>query len=59
MAKSGRQNAPRDRKQPFAFPKPPCVPTPPRQPPPPRPAGPGCDTGPDPRKLFEKLERKR
>ena len=59
MAKSGRQHAPRDRKFPFAFPKPPCTPEPPRTPPAPRPSDPGCDTGPDPRRALDKLRKKR
>ncbi len=52
MAKSRRQYAPRDRKRPYAFPKPPCTPDPPRHPPPPMPADPGCGTGPDPRQIL-------
>jgi hypothetical protein len=60
MAKSGRGNAPRDRKRGgLAFPKPPCEPTPPRHPGPPVPPGPGETTYPDPRKLIERLERLR
>lgn len=58
MAKSGRGNAPRDRKRGLQFPKPPCDPTPPRQPPPPRPPGPGDVSLPDPRKLLERLRKK-
>ncbi len=59
MAKSGRTRAPRDRKRPYRFPKPPCSP---RFPGPPEPVSPGgseCGTGPDPRKLFETLKRGR
>jgi hypothetical protein len=59
MAKSGRQHAPRDRKHPVAFPKPPCTPEPPRHPPAPRPSGPGEVPIPDPRRLLDKLTRKR
>lgn len=58
MAKSGRQNAPRDRKRPY-FPPPPCQPTPPRHPDPPRPSGPGDSSFPDPRKLLDALTRKK
>lgn len=59
MAKSGRGRAPRDRKRPYRFPRPPCTPEPPKVPEPPRPADPGCGTGPDPRKLLERLKKKR
>jgi hypothetical protein len=59
MAKSGRGQAPRDRKRGgFAFPKPPCEPTPPRHPGPPRPPGPGERAHPDPRRLLERLRKK-
>ena len=58
MAKSGRQNAPRDRIRPLRFPKTPSQPMPPRRPEPPRPPDSGCDTGPDPRKLLDALRRK-
>ena len=59
MAKSNRQHAPRDRKRPFAIPKPPCTPEPPHVPPPPRPSDSGCGTGPDPRRVLDKITRKR
>lgn len=53
MAKNQRQHAPRDRKQPLKFPKPPCTPEPPRVPPPPRPAPPFDPAIPDFRKIFK------
>jgi hypothetical protein len=59
MAKSNRQHAPRDRKRGLKFPTPPCTPKPPGPPPPVRPPGPGCDTGPDPRKVIDKILRKK
>jgi hypothetical protein len=59
MSKSGRGRAPRDRRRPYRFPRPPCEPEPPRAPEPVRPRPPGCDTGPDPAKLIEKLKRKK
>jgi hypothetical protein len=59
MAKSGRGQAPRDRKRGgLGFPKPPCEPTPPRHPPPPRPAGPSESANPDLQKLLERLRKK-
>jgi hypothetical protein len=48
MAKSRRQNAPRDRKRGLKFPQPPCTPEPPKTPPPPRPSGPTDTLWPDP-----------
>jgi hypothetical protein len=59
MAKSGRSRAPRDRRRPIRFPKPPCSPKLPFPPEPVKPADPGCSTGPDPRELVKKLRRKR
>ncbi len=59
MGKSNRQNAPRDRKRPISFPKPPCSPKPPGPPPPVKPSDPGCDTGPDPRKILKGLGKKK
>ena len=58
MAKSGRQHAPRDRRRPYRFPKPPCQPAPPRRPERPRPPDSGCGTGPDPQELLDRLRRK-
>ena len=55
MAKNRRAQAPRDRKRPYSFPKPPCTPSPPKMPPPPRPPSSGCGTGPDPSKVLKKL----
>lgn len=54
MAKSNRQHAPRDRKQPLRFPEPPCTPKPPKMPPPPQPAPPFDPAIPDFRKIFKK-----
>jgi hypothetical protein len=59
MAKSGRGRAPRDRKRPYRFPKPPCSPTPPKSPKRVRPEVPGCDTGPDISKLKDLIRPKR
>lgn len=59
MAKSNRGRAPRDRKRPVHFPKPPCSPEPPRDPEPVRPPIPDCVTGPDPRDLLKRLKKKR
>jgi hypothetical protein len=57
MAKSNRGRAPRDRKKPYRFPKPPCSPEPPRSPEPVHPHRPGCGTGPDLEKLRERVRR--
>jgi len=57
MTKSSRGRAPRDRKKPYGFPKPPCSPEPPRAPRPVRPHPPGCDTGPTLEKLRERIRR--
>lgn len=59
MAESGRERAPRDRKRPVRFPRPPCEPRPPGPPPPVRPGDGGCGTGPDLRRLLERAKRKR
>jgi len=59
MAKSNRQNAPRNRRRPYALPKPPCTPEPPRPPGPPKLPDPGCGTGPDPRKVLKKIFKKK
>jgi len=59
MAKGNRGRAPRDRKRPYRFPKPPCTP---RFPGPPEPVSPGgseCTTGPDPRELLKKVKKRR
>jgi len=57
MPKSNRGRAPRDRKKPYRFPKPPCTPEPPRPPEPVRPQPPGCETGPPLKKVLERLRR--
>ena len=59
MAKSNRTRAPRDRKRPYGFPKPPCTPRFPGPPEPVSPDSPESLTGPDPRKLLKKRKRKR
>jgi hypothetical protein len=59
MAKSGRSRAPRDRKRPYSFPKPPCSPTPPRPPGQVKPGPPGCGTGPDLDELRKRVKRRR
>ena len=58
MAKSRRQNAPRDRKHPFKTPKGPCDPKPPKRPPFPSPTKPGDSSWPDPLKWL-KLGKKK
>lgn len=59
MAKRGREWAPRDRKRPYRFPKPPCTPEPPKHPPPPRPTAPDCTTGPDPVEAIRRILRRK
>jgi len=53
MAKSRRQNAPRDRKHPFKTPKGPCDPKPPKRPPFPSPTKPGDSSWPNPLKWLK------
>ena len=53
MAKSRRQNAPRDRKHPFKVPRGPCEPKPPKHPGPPKPNKPGDVVWPDPLKWLK------
>ena len=60
MAKNSRGRAPRDRKPSLRFPEWPCTPKPPGTPPPPRPTQPvGTTPGPDFRKTFKKVAKKR
>ena len=59
MAKSGRGRAPRDRKRPYSFPKPPCTPSPPKPPEPVKPSGPGCETGPGLEEIRERVRRRK
>ena len=60
MAKSSRGRAPRDRKPSLRFPEWPCTPRPPGTPPPTRPTQPvGSTPGPDFRKIFKRVPKKR
>jgi len=59
MSKSNRGRAPRDRKRPYRFPRPPCTPRFPRPPDPVRPDGSECLTGPDPREILRRLRKRR
>jgi hypothetical protein len=60
MARSNRQNQPRNRQRPYAkLPEPPRTPKPPKPPGPPKLPDPGCGTGPDPRKILKRISRKK